>query len=308
MVFLGVDLGGNNLRAALVGPEGRILARRRRATVDRSPEAVLAAVEAEVDGLRAAARSSGVTPLALGVGAPGLVRPEDGVVATSPNFPAWRDVPLQQELEARLGLRVRVENDVNAFAVGEFQWGAAKGGRDVLVVALGTGVGGGLILEGRLRRGPDGTAGEVGHVTVRPGGRPCGCGNRGCLEAYASATAIAARAVEAGVIGSGGEAEAVARLARGGDARSAALFRDAGRCVGVALAGVANLLNLDKAVVGGGVSRSWDLLEAAIRREIGRRAFRLPACRLEVVPGALGDDAGVLGAAWLARHDLDSLR
>jgi glucokinase len=301
-VFVGVDLGGSNLRAALVGPGGEVLARRRGATVDRSPEAVLAAIEAEVGALRADAEALGMMPKALGLGVPGLVRPTDGTVATSPNFPSWADVPLQSELEACLGLAVHVENDVDAIAVGEFEYGAARGCRDVLMIALGTGVGGGLILEGRLRRGPDGTAGEVGHITVRPGGRPCGCGNRGCLEAYASATAITARAVEAGLVGFGEGTERIAELARAGDARARGLFRDAGRCLGITLAGVVNLLNLDRAVVGGGVSRSWDLLRPAVLREIERRAFPLPARRLAVVPAALGDDAGVLGAAWLARR------
>ena len=159
------------------------------------------------------------------------------------------------------------------------------------MLTIGTGVGAGLILDGRLWTGIDGAAGEFGHITVEPNGRPCGCGNRGCLEQYASATAISPER---------GGAAAVALRARQGDAGAAALFEQAGRYLGIAAAGVLNLLNLEAIILGGGVAESFELLAAPMRREILARSFAIPAARVRVVKGELGDDAGVLGAAVTA--------
>lgn len=303
-LYLGADLGGSNLRLALVRGDGEIVARVRcPTTAGRSVEGVLDAVLAMASQLRGHASCAGGEVKALGVGVPGLVSPEPGEVVTSPNFPDWRNVPLRNLLERALCLPVHVENDVNAIVVGEWMFGAAQGARDVLAVTLGTGVGGGLILGGELRRGPDGTAAEVGHVAAMPQGRACRCGSRGCLEAYASATALTARATELGLLEpSVASAEGLAALARGGDRRARRVFAEAGRYLGIVLAGAANLLNLEVVVVGGGVSRSWDLLQPSTQREIVRRAFQAPAKRLRIVATKLYDDAGTLGAVWLARH------
>jgi len=169
------------------------------------------------------------------------------------------------------------------------------------MVTLGTGVGGGLILDGRLWTGSDGFAGEFGHMTVEPDGRPCPCGNRGCLEQYASATALVAAARESALPGRVAEsAESLADAARSGDPRAVALFVRAGRYLGIAAAGVINLLNIEAIVVGGGVAASFPLWGEAMRQEIDMRGFRPAVARVAVVRSELGDDAGVLGAAALA--------
>ncbi len=295
--WLGADLGGRNLRLAVLDDRLTIQARFRRPTGDRSVEGVLRYLE---EGVERLVRSVGGRVAGLGLGFPGLVDPREGRVVAAPNFPGWEDVPLGTLLEGRLGMLVHVENDVNAIAVGEHRMGAARGLRDVLVLTLGTGVGGGLVLGGRLRRGPDGTAGEVGHIPVFPAGRRCTCGAQGCLETYASATAVeaACRKVRPDLPG-GSE---FARAARAGDAGLGRIFALAGRAVGIAAAGLVNVLNLEMLVVGGGLAGAWDLMEPAVRRELDRRAFGLPARRLRIRPWALGDDAGPVGSVVLVRE------
>ncbi|RMG97626.1 MAG: ROK family protein [Candidatus Dadabacteria bacterium] len=241
--------------------------------------------------------------MGVGIGVPGLVDPDRGRVAVAPNLPALNERELGPDLGRVLGRPVRVENDVNAIAVGEWRKGAGRGARALLVVTLGTGVGGGLILAGTLYRGPDGTAGEVGHMPLRPGGPRCRCGARGCLEVYASATAVVAAARAAGVPTEGGAA-AVAVAARAGDPRARKVFARAGAAVGVAAAGLVNLLNLDRMVIGGGLAGAWDLMEPHARRELGRRAFSRPLERFRWAPSLLGDDAGVVGAAILAKENM----
>ena len=297
--WVGVDLGGSNLRVALLDPGLRILERWHRRTEDRSVDGVVRAVAAAHEALRARAPAR-----AVGIGVPGLVAVRSGTVIESPNFPGWRGVPIGQLLERRLGVPVHVENDVNAIAVGEHRFGAGRGCANLLVMALGTGVGGGLILGGSLYRGVDGTAGEVGHVPVYPRGRPCRCGSRGCLEAYASATAVAEAATARGLRWDRGEgALGVARAARRGDPVARHVLRAAGTAVGIAAAWLANLLNLEAMVVGGGLAGAWDLMEGPARSALERRSFRVPARRLRMVPSELGDDAGVIGSAVLAREE-----
>ncbi len=296
--WVGVDLGGSNLRVAFLDPGLRILDRWHRPTGNRSVEGVVDAVAAALGALQG--RGS---VRAVGIGVPGLVDVGSGTVIESPNFPGWRAVPIGRLLEERLGVPVHVENDVNAIAVGEHRFGAGRGFRNLLVMALGTGVGGGIILGGGLYRGVDGTAGEVGHVPVYPRGRPCRCGSRGCLEAYASATAVVEAARAEGVAWDRGQgALGVARAARAGDPVARRVLRTAATAVGIAAAGLANLLNLEALVVGGGLAGAWDLLEGPARSALDRRSFRVPARRLRMVRSELGDDAGVIGAAALARE------
>ncbi len=299
--WMGADLGGSNLRVALLDPRLRILERWHRPTGDRSVEGVVGAVAAALEALQA---RGGHRARAVGIGVPGLVEVGSGTVIESPNFPGWRGVPIGRLLERRLGIPVHVENDVNAIAVGEHRFGAARGCGNLLVMALGTGVGGGLILGGALYRGVDGTAGEVGHVPVYPRGRPCRCGSRGCLEAYASATAVAEAARAEGLQWDPADgALGVARAARGGNPVARRVLRTAGTAVGIAAAGLANLLNLEAMVVGGGLAGAWDLMEGPARSALDRRSFRVPARRLRMVRSELGDDAGVIGAAALAREE-----
>jgi glucokinase len=246
---------------------------------------------------------------AVGMGAPGIIG-ADGGVRVSPNLPELNGRALAADLEGLLGLPTVVVNDANAICWGEALFGAGKCFASFLTVTLGTGVGGGLVLGRRIWTGADGAAGEIGHLTVVPQGRPCGCGNHGCLEQYASATGIVLGARERLAAGRKGllaevppeelTSHAVSEAARRDDPLALAVFEEAGRALGQALAGVANLLNLDGAVVTGGASESFDLLLPWIQQEIRQRAFELPGKRLRIVRGELGDDAGILGAAGMA--------
>ncbi|WP_136526473.1 ROK family protein [Geomonas ferrireducens] len=292
---IGIDIGGTNLRLALVDQEGRVLARNEEATLPAAGlPFLLSRLEFALEGLRETARSAGMEVVAVGAGVPGLVG-RDGVVRASVNIPALEEVRLGEEIEKTVGLPVLLVNDANACAVAEHRFGAGRGCSSLLVVTLGTGIGAGLILDGRLWTGADGAAGELGHVPVEPLGRPCGCGARGCLEQYASATAIS---------GGSGDAEAVAAMARGGDAGSLTLFAEAGRYLGIAAAGVVNLLNLEAVILAGGVSGSFELLEPSLRRELSARSIAVPGARVRILKGSLGNDAGVLGAAALACSSL----
>lgn len=290
-VCIGVDVGGTNLRFALVDQKGAVLCRVSEPTETvTAPAPFVSRLQGALRRLQREALSREVRVAGVGIGVAGLIS-GDGVVLSSVNLPALQGVNLGEELSRTLGLPVLVLNDANACAVGEQRFGAGKGFRSWLMLTIGTGVGAGLILDGRLWTGANGLAGELGHLTVEPDGRPCGCGNRGCLEQYAFATAISA---------GDDSAAAVARRAVSGDALAVARFEEVGRYLGIAAAGVLNLLNLEAVVLGGGVSESFELLAPAMRREIRSRTLALPGAAACVVKGALGPDAGVLGAAQAA--------
>ncbi len=302
---IGVDLGGTNVRLALVGAGGIVGERRRHPTeVARGRDHVLARL---ADAVRAAA--AGVPPGAVlagvGIGVPGVIDHERGVVVASANFPGWRDVSIREELSRRTGLPVVVENDANAAAVGEQHYGAGRAFRSFVLLTLGTGIGSGLILDGRLWRGATGMAGEAGHVTVVSSADAvaCGCGNRGCAERYASATAVARMAREAGLSGNL-DGATLARLARDDDSAAGEtareVYRRAGRYLGILVAGLINILNPHAVLIGGGMSEAWDLFEPALRAEVLARAHRPMGETTALVRASLGDDAGILGAARLA--------
>jgi glucokinase len=247
------------------------------------------------------------------VGSPGPLDSRAGIVVAPPNLPGWRDVPLERLLEDSLGIPVFLEKDTNAAAVGEHRFGAGQGADHMIYVTVGTGIGGGLILDGELYGGTRGMAGEVGHVTIVPDGPVCGCGNRGCLEAMASGTAItrdARRRVTAGVSTlmldlAGGDVEeitakVVARAADRGDEEAQRILAQAMAYLGIGMANLVNLFNPQLIVIGGGLTNIGEALFEPVRRAIDERAFRSPAEVVRVVPAALGDKVGVLGAAVVA--------
>ena len=290
-VCIGVDVGGTNLRFAVVNRDGEVLDRISEPTCVASGCApFLARLLVILDRLKSEVEDSGRRLAAVGIGIPGLVS-DRGVIGFSVNFASLQGLNLAEALSLAAGVPVLALNDANACAIGEQRFGAGKGYRSSLMLTIGTGVGAGLILDGRLWTGIDGAAGEFGHITVEPSGRTCGCGNRGCLEQYASATAICSGK---------GSAAAVALRARRGDAEAAACFEQAGRYLGIAAAAVVNLLNLEAIILGGGVAESFDLLAPPMRKEILARSCAVPGTRVRIVKGALGDDAGVLGAAATA--------
>lgn len=308
---IGVDLGGTKLAVGVVGPDGRILARAERPTdVAGGVEAILA------DTRRAVNEALGVLGKGLGdvagvgIGAPGPVEPGDGVVIIAPNL-GWRDVPLGKLMQSGFGIPARVDNDANAAALGEQWCGAGRSVSDMVMVTLGTGVGGAIITHGAMYHGAHGYAGEIGHMTILEDGPLCGCGNRGCLETLAAAPAIAriaAEVIDAGratrmselaVANPGGlEAKIVFEAAREGDPEALGIVNQVARYLGIGLANLANILNPEMIVVGGGVSRAGDLLLDPVREEVRRRALRGPD-RVKVVRAELGNDAGIIGAASL---------
>lgn len=309
-----VDIGGTKILTALISPSGEVRARHRVETPSRGVEAVLDVVER---GVRAVLRDAGrrvEQVAAVGVGAPGPLDPDTGVVFEPPNMEGWYNVPLAELLGARLHLPIFVENDANAAAVGEWWVGAGRGVHDLIYLTVSTGIGGGIIIGDRLVRGVSGTAGEVGHMTIDVDGPACPCGrSTGCLEVLASGTAIARMAREAVAAGrptalrqmAAGDPDAlgahdVVEAARRGDVLAAEIFDRAATYLGVGVANLLNLFNPRRIIIGGGVSNAGDLLFGTVRRVAVSRAFERPARDAEIVPAGLGDDVGAVGAAAVA--------
>jgi glucokinase len=241
------------------------------------------------------------------IAAPGPLDIENGKIIESPNLPELNGLSITNEIEKRLGIPCLLENDATAATIGENKFGASYGYSNVIGVTLGTGVGGGLILDGKPLRGINGMAGEIGHVCVEPNGHPCGCGSIGCIEQYASATAIVRITKEwfhdyPGTTLDENEnltAEMVYEAGVAGDRLALAVFNRVGFCLGITLAGLINVLNPEIIVIGGGVAAGWDLFSGTLKQTIMERAFRLPAEHAKIVRATLGDDAGILGAASL---------
>ncbi len=313
--YLGIDLGGTQVKTAVVSDGGRILGRDTRDTpAADGPEAV-AGVMAE--SARASLKAAGVKAAAAGIGAPGPMDWRTGVVFSPPNLHGWHNVPLSDLMRSRLNLPCFVDNDANLACLGEFTAGAGRGVECMCMLTLGTGVGGGIVVFGKLLRGIDGTAAEIGHMTLQRDGRECGCGAHGCLEAYASVTGLvrtAREAIEAGGKTSltwacGGDVgkltgKMISDAASTGDALSRRAIEETGDWIGVGIASLINLLNPEKVVLGGGMIAAGELLFEPIRRRALSDAFEVPAKRAQIVPAQLGEDAGVLGAAAAARERL----
>ncbi|MGM0574188.1 MAG: ROK family protein [Myxococcota bacterium] len=297
---IGIDLGGTRIKAGLVDEGGRVVRRVVEPVGERKEaDAVVDALAEVVAGLREAA---GVEVRALGVAAAGVLDRRRGVIRESPNFPAWRDFDLGRRLGERTSLPVALENDANAAVLGEARAGAGRGVESLFGLTLGTGVGGGIILDGRLWRGVRGMAGELGHVTVVPGGRPCGCGNRGCLEQYAGAVGIRQTLQEIGggyehLADDPGAPEISAERARAGDARMRELYEGVGHHLGQAIGGFVHTLDVMRVVLLGGIAASADLFMPALERSFRASTFRSMSQGVRIVAGDLGGDAGVVGAA-----------
>jgi glucokinase len=316
-VVIGIDLGGTNCRAALVLPDGSLHGSQRMATrIAEGYDSFRRRLSDLCAGLLAKAASQGLMARAIGLGTPGVIG-HDGMVHASPNLPPLVGMPLAAQLHEELRLPVTLVNDANAIAWGEGLYGAGRGFSSFVTVTLGTGVGGGLVLADQLWLGADGAAGEIGHLMVEDQGRPCGCGSQGCLEQYASARGIVRTVRELLAAGQSGElaqtprrglsSRLVGEAARRGDAVALAALREAGGRLGQVLAGVANLLNLEAAIITGGPSESLELMRPALQAELKLRAFELPRRRLVVLRGELGDDAGILGAARMARDRMEKI-
>ncbi|HVA76489.1 MAG TPA: ROK family protein [Candidatus Binataceae bacterium] len=310
---IGLDMGGTNIRCAAVSPSGRVmLLRRAPSEAGASAPAVASNIAAQIRALEDAARRRGMgRARAIGVAVPGPLDVYRGVVMAAPHVKAWRGFPLRARLEAELGRHVVVENDANAWALGEFWRGAARGHRDVVLLTLGTGIGGGLIVGGKIVHGRSGMAGELGHITVEPEGMPCDCGSRGCVEAYASSSGM--RALVARRLGArkrmpaqyldrdgNFSVRAMTCCARAHDRLALETFSIAGSYLGIAIASLLNIFNPDLIVIGGGVAGALPHMRKAMTAEVRARAFVAIAAQARIVRAALGPIGGVVGAAYAA--------
>ena len=319
-LFIGIDLGGTKISTALIDAAGKIIAQDYRET--QAAEGQEAVIERMVDAACQVMGQAGVASaqvMAVGVCSPGPIDVQTGVVTAPPNLPGWKNVPLGQLIEEALGVTTFLENDANAAALGEHRFGAGRGVQNMIYVTASTGIGGGLILNGQLYSGTTGTAGEIGHMTVLPWGPYCGCGNRGCLEALASGTAIAREGremVRRGVptliaqLAEGNPervtAKLIAQAADQGDIEAREVLAEAMAYLGVGMASLVNLFNPELIVIGGGLTNMGEGLFEPVQRAIERRAFPAAARAVKVVPAALGDDVGVLGAVAVAMAQMAS--
>lgn len=319
---IGVDLGGTNMRIAALDSNGKQLEVVTTSTeVNRGRDHVVGAM---CDAIRALRKKfDGDYEFAgTGIGVPGIIDMESGTVLRSPNLPDWADFPVRDDIQRRLDAVVTLENDANIAALGEKWLGAARDVDSMCMFTLGTGVGSGIVLDGQIWHGMMGMAGECGHITVVPDGVQCGCGNRGCVEQYASATAIKRMAVEAIATGKAPElaramsenpefsSKVVFQYATQGDRSAKHIFEVVGRTLGMVLATMINTLNLPMYVIGGGAASGWEAFAPAMFDELRKRSYvyvatapddRLPARKQTLITRALlGGDAGLVGAARLA--------
>ncbi len=293
---LAVDLGGTNIRMAAVADDGAILHLTRRPTPKNVTPDELISLTGEMADECAAHISADDRLVGIAFAAPAPAAKDfDGVLTQLPNLPSVSGMNLRTALEQRFSFPVTIENDANAAAIGENWLGASKGVDTSIIVTLGTGIGGGIIINGEPHRGKDGTAGEIGHFCVVPDGHPCGCGSHGCVEQYASATAILRMARESGL--DAATSRDVYDAFQNGDERAIQVFSQMGTYLGIVLAGLVNTLNPDMIVISGGVAAAWDAFIEPLKNEVHRRAFEAPAKSVKIVRTHLDDNAGILGAA-----------
>jgi len=299
---IGLDLGGTNLRAAAIDQSGKMLDKVSGATkYGEGREAVLNEIVAAISGLRDRHGPAGFR--GIGVGVPGFIRIKEGYLTNSNNLPYLENFPVRDELARRLGTRVILENDAKAAGLGEKWMGAGRGVDDLVLLTLGTGIGGAMISGGRLIRGFVGMAGELGHCTVIPNGNPCGCGNQGCLEKHASATAVTAmaRLMHLGDNLSSKDVYDLARQAGEAGDKARDIWRVVGEALGIALANLINTFNFPLYLLSGGMLPAWEFFAPPMLRTVERRSYTYRANQAEtrIAQAALGNEAGLYGAAYL---------
>jgi glucokinase len=311
-----IDLGGTKILSLMADADGQVYGEDRRAShTSDGLEAVLQRMVESLDAALDAAGRSRADLTTVGVASPGTVDTLRGVVAGAGQLPGWRDVPLRDLMEERLGLPVALENDATAAALGEHAFGAGRGARHMLYITVSTGIGGGIIIDGRLYGGASGAAGELGHIVIDPQGPPCtGCGSHGCLEILASGTAIARRAQE---LLARGQAPILARLAQGqgrvtaemveqaalaGDEACQQTYAEAGHYLGIALASYVNIFNPEVITIGGGVVKAGDLLLEPARHTMQGWAMPQPLRDVRLAPSPLDKRAGALGMVAILRQ------
>jgi len=312
--LIGVDLGGTNVRMGVITPEGKVL-KKDQYRIGRILggltifERLVSKLEKFIRGEIGRSHPS----IRVGIGVAGVVDIKKGIIIESPNIPGLKGFPLKEFFGNRISLPIVIENDANAFTLGEGWMGAAKRSKHYCGITLGTGVGGGIVVNGKILHGAEGMAGEVGHMVINPEGLLCGCGGRGCLELYASATGIRRMALEAvekgrgeGILKwSGGDAqkitsEKVFEAAQSGDLIAKGIFKRMGGYLGLGLVNLLHLFNPEKIVIGGKVSRAWDYFIGDTLETFRERSMKGPREKVQIVQAECGDDAGILGAAYAA--------
>ncbi|MBI4877660.1 MAG: ROK family protein [Acidobacteria bacterium] len=294
---IGVDLGGTNLRAAAISAGGEILEKTSGSTnLSEGRDVVIGDIVASIEALKRRRPQDALA--GVGIGVPGFIEIEKGLIVGSNNLPEFEGFPVRDDIERRLGTRVILENDANAAALGEKWIGAGREVNDLVLLTLGTGIGGGIILGGRVVHGYVGMAGEIGHMTVDPNGNPCGCGNFGCLEKHASATAVEAMA-QMLHLGEGVTSKDVCDLAIAGNEKARMIFEAMGRALGVALGNLVNIFNFPLYLLSGGMLPAWEFFAPAMIAECSRRSFTYRNAATRIDKAVLGNEAGLFGAAYL---------
>jgi len=316
-LILAVDLGGTNVRVAAVNPQGRILHKFTFPTeASRGREKVVENIISKIQEFLVRFPDEEFEVLGGGFGIPGAIVLDRGIVSQSPNLPGWEDFDIRSQLSEGLRMPIFIENDANSFSLGEGWLGAARDVKDFCCLTLGTGVGGGIVLNGDIWHGAEGMAGEIGHMVIDVNGPLCQCGSRGCLEVFASGSAVRRMAIEAVrrnektdlVERCGGAFEAITsktvyESALDGDPLSREIFQRMGMYLGVGLANLVNLLNVKLMVIGGRVSEAWDFFIDHARGEIEKRALGSMGKGVRIERAKCGDDAGILGAAYLVKSE-----
>jgi glucokinase len=308
-MFIGIDLGGTNIKGGLVNSEGIILEEKDIPTeVQGGVEHVLSRM---ADVIRNLVKLAGKIPIrGAGIGCPGQINVKRGIYHQGPNFPGWNGVPIVFELEKRVGIPIVIDNDANLAALGEYAYGGGKGVAGMILVTLGTGVGGGIILDGELFHGISDAAGEIGHTSIHMEGPLCACGRKGCLEAYVGTKGILNRmkqklasgpkSVLAGKSPESITPRDIGMAAEGGDALAVEVLRETGDILGFGLANLANMLNIEKIVVGGGIANAGDFILKPAQAALDREALPVVREVCRIVKAELGNSAGLVGAARAA--------
>jgi len=308
---IGVDIGGTNIKIALVDTKGSIIYSNTTPTrAEMGYEYTIGNIKQAIIDLAKETKIDISTIEAIGFGFPGQIDYKNGIVRMLPNIPGWVDVPVAKIMEEEFKVPTRLDNDVRCAALGELNFGAGKGCENLVCITVGTGIGSGIILNGKLIRGASNAAGEIGHIKLAVHDGPlCGCGDFGCFEAYASGPAIVAMAREYIAGGKSSKYKEmateelspyiVAQAALQGDVVAKRIYTKMGETIGIGLSSVVNLLNPEKIIIGGGVAEAGDILLEPIRKTIAKRAMPIQAAAVEVVPAQLGNSAGVIGASLL---------
>lgn len=310
---IGIDIGGTNIKIALVDTEGKIVYSNTTPTrAEMGFEAGVNNIKQAIKDLITETNQDSKTIEAIGFGLPGQIDYKEGVVKNLPNIPGWVNIPLAKIIEDEFSIPTRLDNDVRCAALGELNFGAGKGCENLICITVGTGIGSGIVLNGKLVRGASNAAGEIGHIKMSLNGGPlCGCGDYGCFEAYASGPAIVTMAKE--YISGGKSAKykemaaqdglitpyLVAQAALLGDAVSIQIFKQIGKIIGVGLSSVVNLLNPEKIIIGGGIADAGEILLNPIKETILDRSMPIQGQTVKVVPAQLANTAGVIGASLL---------